>query len=108
MRTNLAGRAGRWSAAHWKLAALGWVVFAVAAVAAGLLVGAKEMKQWEISNGDSRRAEQILDAGHFNVPAKESVLVQSATTTVDQPAFASAVAGVIQTLAREHAVTNIV
>ena len=32
MRTNLAGRAGRWSAAHWKLAALGWIAFAVAAV----------------------------------------------------------------------------
>ena len=108
MRTNLAGRAGRWSAAHWKLAALGWVLFAVAAVLVGSAVGAKEMKPWAIANGDSRRAEQILDQGHFNVPARESVLVQSFTTTVDQPAFASAVAGVIQTLARERDVTNIV
>ena len=30
MRTNLAGRAGRWSAAHWKQAAFGWIAFAVA------------------------------------------------------------------------------
>ena len=108
MRTNLAERAGRWSAAHWKLAAFGWVTFAVAAVVIGGAVGAREMKPWAISNGDSRRAEQILDEGNFNVPARESVLVQSFTTTVDRPAFSSAVAGLIQTLAREPDVTNIV
>src|SRR3954447_12247529 len=108
MRTNLAGRAGRWSAAHWKLAAFGWVAFAVAAVLIGGAVGATEMKAWGIANGESRRAEQILDEGHFNVPARESVLIQSFTTTVDKPAFASAVAGLIQTLAREPDVTNIV
>ena len=85
MRTNLAGRAGRWSAAPWKLAALGWVLFALAAVVVGSAVGAKEMKSWAIANGDSRRAEQILDQGDFNVPARESVLVQSFTTTVDRP-----------------------
>ena len=27
--TNLAGRAGRWSASHWKRAAFGWIAFAV-------------------------------------------------------------------------------
>ena len=27
--TNLAGRAGRWSAAHWKTAAFGWIAFGV-------------------------------------------------------------------------------
>ena len=57
---NLAGRAGRWSAAHWKTAALGWIAFAVLAVVAGSAVGAKQMKSWAISNGESRRAEQIL------------------------------------------------
>ena len=31
-RLNLAGRAGRWSASHWKLAAFGWIAFAVVAV----------------------------------------------------------------------------
>ena len=88
---NLAGRAGRWSAAHWKTAAFGWIAFAVVAVAVGTAVGAKEMKSWAIANGDSRRAEQILDQGNFNIPARESVLVQSRTVTVDEPAFAAAV-----------------
>ena len=43
---NLAGRAGRWSAAHWKTAALGWIAIAIVAVAAGSAVGAKQMKSW--------------------------------------------------------------
>ena len=84
---NLAGRAGRWSAAHWKRAAFGWIAFAVLAVVVGSAVGARQMKDWAIANGESRRAEQILDQGNFNLPARESVLVQSQTATVDEPAF---------------------
>jgi uncharacterized membrane protein YdfJ with MMPL/SSD domain len=106
--TNLAGRAGRWSAGHWKTASFGWIAFAVIAVVIGGAVGAREMKSWAIANGESRRAEQILDRGSFDIPARESVLVQSQTVTVDEPAFASAVAGVVQTLSRQPGVTTIV
>ena len=77
--TNLAGRAGRWSAAHWKTAALGWLALALVASLAGHLVGVEQMKSWAIANGDSRRAEQILDEGGFRYPARETVLVQSRT-----------------------------
>ena len=82
--TNLAGRAGRWSASHWKRAAFGWIAFAVVAVVVGGAVGVREMKDWAIANGESRRAEQILDQGNFRIPARESVLVQSQTGTIDQ------------------------
>jgi RND superfamily putative drug exporter len=105
---NLAGRAGRWSAAHWKTAAFGWIAFAVLAVAVGRFVGVNEMKSWAVANGDSRRAEQILDGANFDIPARESVLVQSRTAFVDEPAFASAVAGVVQMLSQQPNVTNIV
>jgi RND superfamily putative drug exporter len=106
--TNVSGRAGRWSAAHWKTAAFGWIGVGVLAVIVGGAVGAKEMKPWAIANGESRRAEQILDRGNFNVPARESVLVQSVWATVDDPAFSSAVANVVQTLSAQPNVTNIV
>jgi uncharacterized membrane protein YdfJ with MMPL/SSD domain len=106
--TNFAGRAGRWSAAHWKTAAFGWIVFAVLAVTVGSLVGTKQMKSWAWANGESRRAEQILDQANFDLPARESVLVQSRTSTIDEPAFASAVGGVVQTLSQQPNVTNIV
>jgi len=105
---NLAGRAGRWSAAHWKTAALGWIAFAVLAVVVGSMVGAKQMKPWAIANGESRRAEQILDQGNFNIPARESVLVQSRTQAVDTAAFQAAVGIVVQMLAHQYDVTNIV
>ena len=102
MRTNLAGRAGRWSAAHWKTAAFGWIAFAVARGRRRQRRRREQMKPWAIANGESRRAEQILDQGDFKIPARESVLVQSRTATVDDPAFAAAVGGVVQTLSQQR------
>ena len=95
---NLAGRAGRWSTTHWKTAAFGWLAIAVGCVVVGSAVGAQQMKSWGVANGESRRAEQILDQANFSVPAQESVLVQSRSATVDEAAFTSAIAGVVQTL----------
>ncbi len=107
--TNLAGRAGRWSAAHWKTAALGWIVFAVLAVLVGGAVGAKQMKSWAVANGDSRKAEQILDRANFKTPARESVLVQSQNWwTLSDDAFVAAVSGLVQTLSAQPNVTNII
>ena len=40
-KTNFAARAGRWSAAHWKTAFLGWFVLCVATVT---VLGAWTMK----------------------------------------------------------------
>jgi uncharacterized membrane protein YdfJ with MMPL/SSD domain len=103
--TNLAGRAGRWSALHWKLAAFGWLTFAVLAVVVGSAVGSTQMRSWQIANGDSRRAEQIVDEGNFKIPARESVLVQSPTLSIDHPAFGAAVGSVVTALSREPNVT---
>ena len=67
------------------------------------------MKDWAIANGESRRAEQILDEGNFKIPARESVLVQSATGTVDQQAeFSAAVGSVVQELSQQPDVAGIV
>ena len=108
-RTNLAGRAGRWSASHWWQAAFGWIAFAVLAVVIGGAVGTSQMKSWAIANGESRKAEKILDQGNFKLPARESVLVQSGTGTVDQQAeFSAAVGSVIQDLAGQPDVTGLV
>jgi RND superfamily putative drug exporter len=107
-RTNLAGRAGRWSAAHWKTATFGWLGFAVAAMFLGTVVGANALKPWAFTNGDSRRAEQILDQGNFRLPARESVLVQSRSAVVTDAVFVSAVAGVVQALSLQPKVEHIV
>ena len=101
---NLAGRAGRWSAAHWKTAAFGWIAIAVVAVFAGNLIGSKQMRPWQIANGDSRRAEQILANADFNVPARESVLIHSSTGK----GLTDAIATVAQVLSLEPNVVGIV
>ena len=93
-RGNLSGRAGRWSASHWWQAAFGWLAFAMVAVVVGTAVGARQMEDWAIANGESRRAEQILDQGGFKIPARESVLIQSGIGTVEQRAEFLAAIGV--------------
>ena len=107
-RTNLAGRAGRWSAAHWKTAAFGWLAIALVAVVAGHLVGARQFKPYAYANGDSRRAEEILDQAGFNAPARESVLVQSRTVKVGAGLFTAALADLGHELQAQPDVTNIV
>jgi len=107
-RENLAGRAGRWSAGHWKTATFGWIGLAVAAVLIGGAVGARQMEDWAIANGDSRRAAVILDEANFNPPATESVLIQSSSATVDRPVFRAAVDDLVRTLSALPAVENVV
>ena len=81
-RTNLAARAGRWSAAHWKTAIGAWLVFCVVAVVVGGAVGKQALKQSDTASGDARVAQKILDGAGFAGHAGESVLVQSKTQTV--------------------------
>jgi uncharacterized membrane protein YdfJ with MMPL/SSD domain len=105
--TNLALRAARWSAAHWKTAAFGWIAFAVLAVVVGNMVGARQMKSWAISNGESRRAEQILAQADFRAPARESVLVESNRLSAGDPAFTAVLAAVARRLAAEPDVVGV-
>jgi len=105
---NFAGRAGRWSAAHWKTAALGWIAIAILAVVAGSAVGAKQMKSWAFANGESRRAEQMLADAGFRAPARESVLIQSRTARVGSPAFVAVVHDVELALSAQQDVSHIV
>jgi RND superfamily putative drug exporter len=108
VRTNLAGRAGRWSAAHWKTATFGWLAFALVAMVLGGAVPVKQLKDADMASGEAARAERILEQAGFKIPATESVLIQSKTSTVDDPAFNATVASLVQTLSGEPDVTNIV
>ncbi len=93
MRLNIAARAGRWSAAHWKTATFGWIAFVVLAVVLGGAVGTRTLGEGD-SPGESGRMEKILEEG-FERPAEESVLVQSRTLTTDSPEFEAAVDDVV-------------
>jgi uncharacterized membrane protein YdfJ with MMPL/SSD domain len=105
-RMNLAGRIGGWSAQHRKTAIFGWFGFVIVAFAIGILSGTTMIDQATSGVGESGRADRIIDAG-FNQPAGESVLVQSQTLTVKDPAFAAAVEDVVARVSKLDAVMNV-
>src|SRR5262245_31053930 len=106
MRLNLAARAGRWSAAHWKTATFGWIAFVVAALAIGTAVGTKHLGNNEGIPGESGRMEQIL-AKDFKQPTGETVLVQGRKLTTTDPGFKAAIDAVTRRVSSIAAVTNV-
>ena len=107
-RTNLAGRAGRWSAAHWKTAFFGWLVFVVAAVFIGTSIGTNKLLDSNAGDGESGRAQRILGSGDFKEPASESVLIQSRARIARDPEFRAVINDVVARLRQVPEVTAIV
>jgi uncharacterized membrane protein YdfJ with MMPL/SSD domain len=105
--TNLAARAGAWSARHWKTALFGWLLFAVLAMVLGNLAGYRQMKDSEFASGEAATAVKMLEQADMEQPASENVLIQSRTQAYTDPGFQSAIAGVVQTLALQKDATNI-
>jgi uncharacterized membrane protein YdfJ with MMPL/SSD domain len=103
---NLAARMGRWSAGHWKTAVFGWLAFVAVAFAVGGAVGTKTIDPNTAGPGESGRMDRILDAG-FKQPAGESVLIQSRSARVGDPAFAAAVEDVVARVSGVAAVQNV-
>ncbi|HEU5476302.1 MAG TPA: MMPL family transporter [Gaiellaceae bacterium] len=98
MKANLAARAGRWSAEHWKTAVSAWLAFCVVAIALGSVAGTRMLKQADTAAGGTHKAEQILKNAGFTDRAGESVLVQSTSQTVGDPAFRATVSDVVRTV----------
>src|SRR4051794_33213156 len=98
---NLAARAARWSANHWKTTVAGWLAFVVIAVAVGGVVGLQKQTDADATTGDSAKAERVLRRAGFRRPASESVLVQSKTRRVSSRAFRSTIADVVAVLEKQ-------
>jgi RND superfamily putative drug exporter len=90
-KQNIAARAGRWSAQHWKTATLLWAAFVVVAVVLGQIAGTVKLSDSVQGTGETARAQAILADAGFKTPASESVLVESKTLTADDPEFRAAV-----------------
>jgi RND superfamily putative drug exporter len=76
--SNLAARAGRWSAQHRKTAILGWIVFVVLAVVVGGRIGLNALDEAASGSGESKRGDMVVEAAGFPDQAGEQVLVQGA------------------------------
>ena len=108
MQNNLAARAGRWSARNRRKAILGWFAFVLLAVFAGGAAGMSTLSDTDMQNGDSKRANQAIDAADFPEYASEQVLVQGrGSVRADDPRFRAAVRDVTERLFAVRSVRDI-
>jgi uncharacterized membrane protein YdfJ with MMPL/SSD domain len=104
---NLASRAARWSATHWKTATFGWLALVVVAVMAGSSVGTVKLTDSEQATGEGARAQAIYNAAGFRDRASENVLVQSKSRTTADPAFRAQVGRVVARVGAMPQVENL-
>jgi uncharacterized membrane protein YdfJ with MMPL/SSD domain len=100
MRTNLAARAGRWSAHHRITAILGWFAFVLIAVVVGGAVGQNTLTDVDAGNGESQRADRAIEAADFPDYAEEQVLIQGRVGVRSDPEVRTAVRDVEARLER--------
>src|SRR5262245_3014259 len=89
--SNLAARAARWSASHWKTAVLGWIVFVAAAFALTFFVPSRQLTDVQMSSGNSKVAEEIIAGAGLAQSDGESVIIQHPTQRAADPAFRAVV-----------------
>ncbi|MFG2040818.1 MMPL family transporter [Dactylosporangium sp. NPDC048998] len=79
-------RVARWSAEHpWRAIAL-WVVFVAFCFVGGSMAGTVEATNRDQAIGESGRSGVIVDDGHFDNPATESVLITARSGALDTDA----------------------
>ena len=104
---NIAARMGSWSTRHRRTAIIGWLLFVVIAVAIGGALGTKQLTNAENSDGQSAKAQQVLQNAGFDSPAAENVLVQARNGNADDAALRTAVAQVVAAVQSTGAVTDV-
>jgi uncharacterized membrane protein YdfJ with MMPL/SSD domain len=97
---NIAYRAGRWSAAHWKTATLLWLLVVIGATVGGHLAGTVNLTDAESGSGHSALAQRMLNDHGFPNRASETVLVQNSKLTVANAHFRHEIAIVTARLHR--------
>jgi RND superfamily putative drug exporter len=103
--SNLAARAGRWSAQHRKTAILGWIVIVVLAVVVGGRIGLNALDASASGSGESKRADMMVAAAGFPQRSGEQVLVQGASA--GDPRVTAAVRDVVTRLKRIEGVSEV-
>ncbi len=104
---GIAARAGHWSARHRKTAIFGWLALMIAVAFIGNSLGQEKPTNAQKMDGETRRAETILESAGFAKKSGEMVLVQSRTVTVNDPAFKAAVDDAARTVGALPIVANV-
>ena len=101
------GRLGHWTATHFRAVAATWVLITIAfGVFAPRAEHALSGAGWEATGSESVKARNLVEQ-HFAGLGSYGlmVVVHAPAKTVDDPAFASAVANVERTLAADESIT---
>src|SRR3954463_14373366 len=104
---NIATHLGRWSAHHPWRAIGAWIAFVVCAIALGAAVGSRNLSDADQAVGQSGKAERILAGTGVEGRPDETVLIQSTSRTLHDPAFAAAVRDVARSVAGVAHVTDV-
>ncbi|GAA4673942.1 MMPL family transporter [Phytohabitans rumicis] len=104
---NLAATVARFSARHRATAILGWLLFVVAATALAAVVGTIAATDSDYGNGESKRAQQLIEAAGFPDRAGEMVIVQSGALTAGAPEFRAAVQDAVAAVEATGQVENV-
>ncbi len=104
------GRLGRWTATHFRVVAVAWLVVAVVfGVFAPKVEHALSGAGWEATGSESVQARNLIDKNFQGLGSYGlMVVVHSADKTTADPAFAQAVADVQRTLKADGSVTKVV
>jgi RND superfamily putative drug exporter len=109
-RVGPIGRLGRWTATHFRIVALAWVVIAV-----GLGVFAPRVEHalsgagWEATGSESVQARQLIDRSFKGLGSYgQVVVVHAPDKTVSDPAFRRVLRGVTAKLRSDPAVDTVV
>ncbi len=106
--TNIAARAGRWSAQHRRIAILGWFAYVVAATVGGGMIGTNSLAPAEMGNGSSKVADLAVDRAGFRESSGEQVLVQARSRDVSRAALQQAAADLAERLSKVPHVEKVV
>ena len=106
--SNLAARAGRWSARHRRIAILGWIAFVIAATVGGGMIGTNSLDEAQMGNGSSKAADVAVDKAGFRKSSSEQVLLQARSGDGSRAALEQAATELAQRLKQTPHVEQVV
>ena len=103
------GRLGRWTATHFKVVGVAWMVVAIGlGVFAPRVENALSGAGWEATGSESVKARDVVDREFGGLSSSAlMVVVHSDDKTVSDPAFQAVVAQAERTLQRRPRVTRV-
>ena len=104
------GRLGRYTATHFRVVAIGWLVLAVAlGIFAPKVEHALSGAGWEATGSESVEARELVDRNFDGLSSSAlQVVVHSPAETVADPAFGTAITGAQEVLEGDDRVSTVV